>query len=251
MTRQEKIRFLVYRTIGNFFILLTIFGFLATFGPVFYYEAQFKISNLIGVRYKVAGDNVPDFGQILDRRRALADKNSVENASQGLLNAMVSGEKEQILVPPNTEFSVVIPKIGASEKVSINVDPSNEKEFQEVLKYSVAHARGSAYPGLNGNTYLFAHSAATFWDVGRYNAVFYLIKDLESGDDITVFYRNKRYNYKVYDKKIVEADEVQYVNANVGSGEVLTLQTCWPPGTAWKRLLVFAKPELPNAISNK
>lgn len=242
MTREEKIRFLIVRTIGNFLVLLTIFGFLATFGPVFYFEAQYRISNFLGVRYKTA-EQIPDFGQILDRRRALAGETAVNNASLGLLNAMLSGDKEQILIPKDTDFSIVIPKIGASERVAINVDPSNEREYQEVLKHSVAHAKGSAYPGLNGNTYIFAHSGATFWDVGRYNAVFYLIKDLEKGDEVTVFFRNKRYNYKVYDKKIVEPEDLSYVSANLGSGETLILQTCWPPGTTWKRLLIFAKPQ--------
>jgi len=29
----------------------------------------------------------------------------------------------------------------------------------------------------------------------------------------------------------------------MGQGERVILQTCWPPGTAWKRLLVFATPK--------
>lgn len=241
MTRKEKVRFLVFRTIGNFLILLTIFGFLATFGPVLFYEAQYRVSNWYGVRYSVKDEK--DFGQILDRkRREKAAQDAVQNPSEGLFSTILSGKKEHVLTPKNTEFAVLIPKIGANEKVSLNVDPSNEREFQEVLKHSVAHAKGSAYPGINGNTYLFAHSGTTFWDVGRYNAVFYLIKDLQQGDNVILFFNNTRFNYKVYETKIVDAAEVEHVNANVGKGETLTLQTCWPPGTTWKRLLVIAKP---------
>jgi hypothetical protein len=39
----------------------------------------------------------------------------------------------------------------------------------------VAHAKGTVFPH-KGNIYLFAHSTDNWWNVGRYNAVFYLLK---------------------------------------------------------------------------
>jgi sortase A len=108
----------------------------------------------------------------------------------------------------------------------------------------VAHAKGSVFPNLKGNTYLFAHSTDNFWDVGRYNAVFYLLKDLKKGDDVIVFFENKRYNYVVTGSKITDPSNVSYlVNAQKGNEQQLILQTCWPPGTTLQRLLVFAKPK--------
>lgn len=228
-SKGEIIRLLIVRTFGNFFILFTIFGFGMTFGPALYFEALYRVSSAKGIQFAVANTTQ-------------AQTQSAQNGTT-LLDAVLSGRREQILIPKSTEFSIVIPKIGASAQVSPNVDPSNEKEYLPVLQKSVAHAKGTAFPGMNGNTYLFAHSADNFWNVGRYNAVFYLLYNLEKGDEVTVFFQNVRYNYVVYDKKITSPTDVSYLSANIGKGEMLTLQTCWPPGTTWKRLLVFARPK--------
>ena len=119
----------------------------------------------------------------------------------------------------------------------------NQNEFLPVLQNGVAHAKGTVFPGMKGNIYLFAHSTDNFWDVGRYNAVFYLLKDLKPGDDIVIFFENQRYNYVVTELKTVDPQDISYITkANTGK-EQLILQTCWPPGTTWKRLLVFAEPK--------
>lgn len=244
MRKKEVARFLIFRTIGNFLILFSIFGFFATFGPALYYEASFRIANLRGVKYKLAQEltiqnNETELGKLVKKYR----EQGQTSQAPSLLREVLSNSKEQILIPPDTNFSIVIPKIGAAEKIKANVDASNKAEYLEVLRSSIAHAKGTAYPGVNGTTFLFAHSADNFWDIGRYNAVFYLLKDLNNGDDIYVFFEGKRHNYTVYDKKIVDAKEVDNIDAALGQGERLILQTCWPPGTAWKRTLVFAKPK--------
>lgn len=146
------------------------------------------------------------------------------------------------LEPPNTQFSIVIPKIGASAPVFANVDPFNESEYLPILKKGVAHAKYSSLPGSFGNTYLFAHSTDAFYNVGRYNAVFYLLGKLEKGDEIDVYYNNRKFVYKVSDKKVVSAKDVFYLG-NYGKFNTLTLQTCYPPGTTLKRLVVIAQPE--------
>ena len=144
------------------------------------------------------------------------------------------------LTPPNYEFSIVIPKIEAVAPVFENTDPFNEKEFLPVLREGVAHAKGSALPGQSGNVYIFAHSTDAFYNVGRYNAVFYLIGKLEEGDEIYIYYKGDRLTYKVYDKKVVAADDIKYLN-KLSDKNTLTLQTCYPPGTTLKRLVVLAE----------
>ena len=236
MNKSEIARFLILRSIGNFLLLFAIFGVLATFGPALYYEVVFGIVQARGVHYKVESAQTSGFGEILK------NKTSQNNSSSEFAN-ILSGPKEQILMPKDTDFDILIPKIGANEKVFPNVDASSEKEFLPILAQGVAHARGTVFPGQAGNIYLFAHSTDSFWDVGRYNAVFYLLKNLSAGDDIVVFFQGSRHNYTVTDSKTVDSNEVSYiVNAQTGK-EQLILQTCWPPGTSWKRLLVFAKPK--------
>jgi sortase A len=217
-------------------VLFAIFGILATFGPALYYEVSFKISQARGIRYVVSVQTV---SQNLSKSNQTTSSTGVDNFAQ-----VLTGAKQQILVPKDTKFSILIPKIGASAKVFPNVDASNPNDFLPILMQGVAHAKGSVFPGLKGNIYLFAHSTDNFWDVGRYNAVFYLLKDLQPGDDIIIFFENKRYDYVVTGSKTVSPSDVSYlVNAQKVNSEQLILQTCWPPGTTLQRLLVFAKPK--------
>ncbi len=149
-------------------------------------------------------------------------------------------KKEPVeLEPPNTNFSIVIPKIGAVAPVIANTDPINPENYLSALRRGVAHAAGTAFPGEFGNTYIFAHSTDTFYNVGAYNAVFYLLGKLEKGDEIKVFYQDKEYIYIVQEKKVVAPEAIKYLG-DFG-GKTLTLQTCYPPGTTLKRLIVIAE----------
>ena len=245
MNKKDFVRFMIFRTIGNFLVLFTIFGFVATFGPALYYEASWRIANARGINYRLAQDiqasNETELGTLVRRYR---ERGLTTPQAPSLFREVLTNVKEQILVPPDTEFSIVVPKIGASSRIQANVDSTNKGEYLEVLKSAIAHAKGTAYPGVNGTTFLFAHSADNFWNIGRYNAVFYLLKDLEHGDEVYLFFRGKRHNYEVYEKRIAEPSEIEHVDAALGQGEKIILQTCWPPGTDWKRTLVFARPKV-------
>lgn len=222
---SEKIKFLILRTIGNFLVLTSLFGMVATFGPALKNEGFYRLNRLRGVVYILSGDKVTQ-------------------TKKGFFADILGVPNPQILTPVDTNFSIVIPKISANTRIIPNVSTSDYKEYMQALAIGVAHAKGTVFPGMKGNVFLFAHSTDNFWDVGRYNAVFYLLKELEVGDEINIFFGGKRFVYKVYDTKIVQADEVQYLTAKP-EGQTLTLQTCWPPGTTLKRLLVFAEPAKP------
>lgn len=140
---------------------------------------------------------------------------------------------------PDSEFSIVIPKISASAKVIANVDAGNSKIYNEALRQGVAHAAGSVLPGMKGTTYLFAHSTDGPWNVRRYNAVFYLLKELEAGDDIVAFFEGKKFFYTVVNKEIKDPKNTELFSQK--EEELLVLQTCWPPGTVKQVLLVTAK----------
>lgn len=148
-------------------------------------------------------------------------------------------EGPQEITPVNTDFAIVIPKIGANAPVIPNVDPLNSYEYQYKLTKGVAHAEGTRLPNQKGNMFLFAHSAGNFYDAGKYNAVFYLLTKLEKDDEVRIYYKGESSEYRVVNKKIVEADAVQYLNTS--RGDTLTLMTCWPPGTTLKRLIVTAE----------
>jgi sortase A len=145
-----------------------------------------------------------------------------------------------IIVPVDEQFGIIIPKIFVNSKVFPDVDPENSAVYQRILTKGVAHVLGTAHPGESGNVFIFAHSGQDFFQAERYNAVFYLLTKLEKGDEITIFYKGDKFIYSVSDKKVINANEVSYLN-NIPGKNTLTLMTCWPAGTAWKRLIVQAE----------
>ena len=105
----------------------------------------------------------------------------------------------------------------------------------------MAEAAGLGHPGSGGTTYLFAHSTDSPINFARYNAVFYLLDKLEVGDGIEVVYRGKLYKYEVTKFQVLDAGDVRYLTPQ-RTEEILVLQTCYPAGTFWKRLVVVARP---------
>jgi len=138
------------------------------------------------------------------------------------------------------EFGIIIPKIGANATVVPNVSPYDSKIYQQALTKGVAHAEGTVFPGQIGNTFIFSHSSVNVYDANRYNSVFYLLRKLDPDDSFYITYQGKVYKYKVFDKKIVEATEIDYLNPNTRKNQA-TLMTCWPPGTTLKRLVVLGE----------
>jgi sortase A len=220
MTRTEKIRYLILRSVGNFLFLFGVYGVVMTFGPAVWEEGIFRINQARGVSYVVSDGGG---GTGFARASELAG--------------------EQVLSPRDPFFSIIIPKIGASAPVVPNVDPVNEAIYVAALQEGIAHAKGTVFPGMQGVTFLFAHSTDSIFNVGRYNAVFYLLKNLTVGDQVVVFFQNQRYNYIVRETMIVDPDKVEYLTkAQEKDTQELVLQTCWPPGTTWKRFIVVATP---------
>ncbi|MBU2051898.1 sortase [Patescibacteria group bacterium] len=158
--------------------------------------------------------------------------------------SQISDGAEVLIAPLSTEFGVVIPKILANVAVSQDVNPANPEIYQNVLRQEggVAHAAGSAVPNEDGVVYIFGHSTDSNFNVARFNAVFYLLRKLEADDLVIVYYQGKDYRYRVKYKKVVNPDDLSDIT-DVSSPRRLVLQTCWPPGTTWKRLLVVAEPE--------
>ncbi|OGD86586.1 hypothetical protein A2164_03460 [Candidatus Curtissbacteria bacterium RBG_13_35_7] len=215
-------RILLIRTVGNFLVIASLFGIAYSFWPVVSAFSKHAIDGIDGKKYEaapVAVSPTQSFGSLLGKE----DPNL------------------KVLVPKDPNFSIIVEKIGADAPIVANVDPTNEEVYKAALKRGVAHALGSAFPGQPGVTYLFAHSTDTIFNVPRFNAIFYLLKDLKPGDKLVVFFNNKRFDYVVTESKITEAEDVSYFTMQT-SEQILVMQTCYPPGTTWKRLLVIAKP---------
>jgi LPXTG-site transpeptidase (sortase) family protein len=139
------------------------------------------------------------------------------------------------------EFSVSIPAIGASANVITNIDPYDEVAYSEALKKGVAHAAGTGLPGQGERIFFFAHSTNSPVNFSQYNAVFYQLRLLSEGDRIFINFNGESYLYIVREKVVVGAGDTHWLT-EASSSEELVLQTCDPPGTTVRRLLVIAEP---------
>ncbi len=229
MSKRYKIVFTV-RLFGYIIFFTGLISTAAVFGPLAKAEAGYRWDNFWGIRRTLP--------KIITSSQ---DNTQPEQAQQPGSFGQVQAH-ENIISPVSTDFGIVIEKIDANAKVIPDVDSTSEKDYVRALSEGVAHAYGTNYPGEKGNVYLFSHSTDAPWNIIRFNAIFYLLRELETGDRVIMFYKNRRYDYIVFDKKIVDPSDVQYLKAKYDQ-PVLTLQTCDPPGTLLHRLVVRAKLE--------
>ncbi|PIZ63235.1 hypothetical protein COY16_02565 [Candidatus Roizmanbacteria bacterium CG_4_10_14_0_2_um_filter_39_13] len=229
---RDYYRTLTLRTIGNFMILSSLFMIGKTFYQPVREEVRYLSEKQSQKEYIVAQDE-QEAAEIVKR-----DFGSV--AEKGALKELLKKENVGILIPTDPNFSIVIPKIAANAPVVPNINAGDREEYLEALQTGVAHAEGTAFPGEGGHIYMFAHSTDYVWNVGTYNAVFYLLYKLEIGDEINLFYKGQRFLYRVTGKEIIDPDQVDYITRKTDK-EFLTLQTCWPPGTTLKRQMIFAE----------
>lgn len=228
----------IVRALGSSLIVAGLAGLIFTAAPLVQSEILYRWNALV-IRPTPA--SVPT---VFQQGAPLAQAEDIDKQSLSLRDK----DKEEMLKladewgMPDTRFSIYIPKIKAKAKIVENVDPGNEKVYMEALSKGVAHASGSVLPGMEGATYLFAHSTNAPWNVTQYNAVFYLLREMQPGDEIYVFFLDKLYKYRVTEQKTVAADDVSWLLHAKEGKERLILQTCWPPGTLWKRLIVVAEP---------
>lgn len=221
---MSKTLFIITRTISNSLILGSLAFLTLSIGPVIKEEVFFYYREISGKTYT------------LDPTQDQEPSKPLKSLFAGL-----AYEPTPIkITPASTEFGIVIEKLGVNAPIVANVSPNSSEAYFEALKYGVAHAGGTAFPGQTGNSYLFAHSALDFWNFGKYATVFTLLHQLKPEDKIVVFYKEERFDYEVIDLKIVSGFNTIPLVKNYGE-PILTLQTCNPPGTALNRLIVTAR----------
>jgi LPXTG-site transpeptidase (sortase) family protein len=256
MNRQDTIKFLILRSLGTYLVLVALFGVVMTFGPILRYELQYQIIRFRHIQFIVENISKETSTRELSQSKTSAGRMFTNNHvtykapeipmqssnAPGFAD-ILSGNKEQVMIPIDPLFSILIPKLGIDEKVFPNVDPNNPQIYLPLLQQGVAHAKGSVFPGTQGTTYLFAHSAENWWDIQHYNAIFYTLNNLSVGDEIDIFFNNKRYEYVVTEEVISDPQDVSLLTEQHTGSQQLVLQTCWPPGTSFKRLYVIAVPK--------
>ncbi len=220
-TRKKKIvaRKIFTLVLLNSLFITSLIVILVVYGPIMWYEILYAYDNVFNEDYKkrlVVASDIPKL--VKDSEILLKPVNPIPE-------------------PVDPEFSVIIPKINVNKKVIKEVDITDEVAVAEALKHGIGWAKGTVEPGQYGNSLLFSHSSRNVWDIARYNAEFTLLNKLELDDIFTVVYQGRQYDFIVFEKTIVNPDDISYVTG-AAEGRIVTLQTCHPPGSNAQRLIV-------------
>lgn len=140
--------------------------------------------------------------------------------------------QKKVVTPVNT-YTLSIPKLGITDaRVVIAGDD---------LAKNLVHYGGTGLPGQYGTTVIFGHSVLPqFFDPKNYKTIFSTLPTMKPGDDILVTYDGIQYQYRVYELVVTEPNDLSSLEQNF-SDSYLTLITCVPPGTYWKRLNVRSR----------
>lgn len=137
------------------------------------------------------------------------------------------------VIPAGSQLS--IPKINVTAPLVFSSSAA-EADIQTELTKGVVHYPGTANPGEFGNVFITGHSSNFWWIKGNYNYIFANLDKLELGDQAKIYFEGRKYVYSVTEIKVVEPSEVSVLTQ--GETPTLTLMTCTPVGTNWKRLIV-------------
>lgn len=161
--------------------------------------------------------------QIIVKTQELVQKPTKDSAP------LAAGE----IVPQGSRL--MIPAINVDAPV-VFVSSRNEKKIQEGLQNGVVHYSGTATPGEIGNTFITGHSSNYWWAPGKYNNVFIFLDKLKAGDKAVAYHQGKKFIYTVKSKEVVSPKDFKILAQT--DTPTMTLMTCTPPGTSWKRLVV-------------
>lgn len=137
--------------------------------------------------------------------------------------------------PKISSYTISVPKINLKHITVSTVDTN-------LSKYLINYP-GTGLPGDLGNSVIFGHSTLPqLFNPKDYKTIFANLYKIKVGDKIHSFLNGVSYTHKVYDIAVVEPSDTSALMQNYDSS-YLTLVTCTPPGTVWKRLIIKAKLE--------
>jgi len=138
------------------------------------------------------------------------------------------------------ENSVEIPKIEISAPL-VFAESTEQTDMQKALDTGVVLYPDSVVPGDNGQTIILGHSAPVGWPKIKYDWVFSRLNELAEGDEIIVYFNNRKYTYIVSRKVFLERGEEISQEGLTNDENMLVLVSCWPPGKDLRRIAVEAK----------
>lgn len=134
-----------------------------------------------------------------------------------------------------SSYSVSIPKLSITNAYVSTLDTN--------VDMHLVHFPGTALPPSKGTAAVFGHSTLPqLFDPTNYKTIFAKAHTLEVDDTLNVEINNTVYKYRIININVVDAEDTSYLTQEFDDS-YLTIITCTPPGTVWKRLIIKSKLE--------
>ena len=169
-------------------------------------------------------------------------KNKTYHSINKLINKESKDFNTNIEIVPY-ENRIIIPKIAKNiplidvQNKTVSDVVELENIFQSELINWIVRYPWSARPWEKWNSFIFGHSSNFPWIKWDYNDVFALIDNLSFWDEIISYYWQKKYVYKVKEKKVIKPWDISVLKRDENKKEI-TLMTCWPIWTTLNRMIV-------------
>ena len=201
------------------------------------------------VETAILEEKTDDLARVTEQIKAMDPKITNDTSYDPIrLSSSIDTSKKDVtfdIVPYDNR--IIIPKIGKNiPLVDVRLDSGFdfdhiENIFMEELQKWVVRYPGTSLPWQTGNAFIFWHSSNYPWMKGQYNDVFALLDKLSPGDEIIVYYWQKKFTYTMKEKTVVKPGNVKALQSRDPNKKELSLMTCWPIGTNLNRLIVFAE----------
>lgn len=131
------------------------------------------------------------------------------------------------------QYTISIPTLTIKDAVVSTIDTDLSKHL--------VNFDGGCTPPDKGNCVIFGHSTLPqLYNPKDYKTIFANIQNVKVGDTILVNVQNIEYTYKIFSITVIDPDDTS-VLAQTFDDSYLTLITCTPPGTVWKRLVIRSR----------
>jgi sortase A len=131
-----------------------------------------------------------------------------------------------------TTYTLSIPRLGITDAEVTTQDND--------LKRHLVNYAGTAVPPEKGNAVIYGHSTLPqLFNQKNFTTIFATLHTIKAGDTILTKVNNITYSYRVHKVIVVDANDTSVLTQDFDNS-YLTLITCTPPGTVWKRLVVRA-----------
>lgn len=139
----------------------------------------------------------------------------------------------QLTASKITSYTLSVPALGIKDAVVVNNDESLDKHLVQW--------GGTGNPGEAGSTVIFGHSVLpAFFNPKNYLTIFSTLPTIKEGDDIYAYYDGITYHYQVIEMQVIDPKDISVLEQSFDNS-YLSLVTCVPPGTYWKRLVVRSR----------